>query len=104
MRKRAFLYILVGIVSLLLAMNSFLNAAYFTRRTTAPIPTGYRAHTRLPTEAESRQFADRAMRRLAYSGVGLLTSAGAFVALGLEWRRARRRRRAVEQADEAVDP
>jgi hypothetical protein len=96
MRKRAFLYILVGVASLFLATRTFLNAAYFAWRTVAPVPTGYRGHTRQPTTEESRHFSDRANRQLVYSALGLFISVGTFVGFGLEWRRARRRRRAVE--------
>jgi hypothetical protein len=103
MRTRALLYILVGIASLLFATRSFLNAANLIWRTTAPVPTGYRGHTRLPTTEESRQFGDRAKRQLTYSALGLFTSLGIFVAFGSDWRRVRRRRRAVEHADEAAN-
>jgi hypothetical protein len=96
MRIRAFFFLLVGLVSLVLATGEFLDAAYFTWRTAAPIPSGRHARTRLLTQGEAKEFADIAKGKLRYSGLWVVASAGPFVAFVLEWRRARRRRRAVE--------
>jgi hypothetical protein len=94
----------VGLLSLVLATCEFLDAAYFTWRTAAPIPTGRHARTRPLTEGETKEFADIAKEKLGYSGLWVVASAGPLVAFVLECWRAWRRRRAVEQADEAANP
>jgi hypothetical protein len=104
MRIRAYLFLLVGLVCLVFATCEFLDAAYFTWRTAAPIRTGRHARTRILTQGEAKEFADIAKERLGHSGLWVVASAGPFVAFVLECWRARRRRRAVEQADEADDP
>ncbi len=104
MRIRAYLFLLVGLACLVPATSESMDAAFFAWKTAAPIRTGRHARTRILTEGEAKEFADMATERLRYSGLWMVASAGPFAAFVIECWRAWRRRRAVEQADEADDP
>jgi hypothetical protein len=104
MRARSFIYLFIGLALLVLASHEFLNSTYLIWRTVAPVPTGYRGHTRSPTPEEASAFGERAKTKLRYTVLSLVVSVGPFWVFGRECLRAYRRRRAVEQAVAADDP
>jgi hypothetical protein len=104
MRIRAYLFLLVGLVSLVLATREFLDATYFVWRTSGPVPTGHRARSRRPTSEETKEFADKAQEELTYAAHWALASILPFVAFGFECRRAWLRRRAIKPLQRTIPP